>query len=138
MIILNLLIGFWLLIVVPGFVYAVQLRRHAQAALVWLTAEGLNGYRKIAADGAIYRGQIRIFIFGCMVLMGVDAAVMQFFPPGSEIRTVLSALFRLLFILMALAFSYKSYLEQHELDLLVNEDQRRRVSRVYQVEHGDE
>lgn len=134
MIILNLLIGFWLLIVVPGLVYAVQLRRRAVAAKLWLVGEGLNGYRKIAADGAIYRGEIRIFIFGCMVLMGIDAAALQFFPPGSDVRTVLSALFRLLFILMALAFSYKSYLEQHELDLLVNEDQRRRVSRVYQTQ----
>jgi hypothetical protein len=34
-------------------------------------------------------------------------------------------LFRLLFILMAVAFSYKSWLEDHELDLLISEDQRR-------------
>lgn len=134
MIVLDALIGLWLLIVVPGFVYAVRLRRQSVAALVWLRQQRLNGYREIAAKGAIYRGQIRIFIFGCMVLMGCDAAAIQFFPPGSDMRNVLSVIFRLLFILMALAFSYKSYLEQHELDLLVSEDQKR-TARTRSTDH---
>jgi hypothetical protein len=124
-IVLNFLVGVWLLIVVPGFVYAVQLVREARRAMAWLRANSMNGYRSIVANGGIYRGQIRVLIFGCMVLMGLDAASSQFFVPGSDARNVLSAVFRLLFIVMALAMSYKSYLEHHELDLLISEDHKR-------------
>lgn len=123
--VLNLLVLIWLLIVIPGFLYGVRLVFRAKRALAWLKANDLNGYREIVARGAIYRGHIRMFIFSCMVAMGTDAAMIQFFPVGSDMRFVLSAAFRLLFILMALAFSYKAWLEDHELDLLVNEDQRR-------------
>lgn len=122
---LNVLIVLWLLIVIPGLAYSIQLLRQARAAMVWLRSQRLNGYREIVANGAIYRGQIRVLIFGCMTLMGVLAAATQFFEPGSDSRAVISGVFRLLFILMALAFSYKSYLEQHELDLLVSEDHKR-------------
>lgn len=125
MIVLNILVGFWLAIVGPGLLYSIRLVKRARSSLAWLRANNLNSYREVVAVGAIQRGHIRVFIFGCMALMGVDAAAVQFFPVGSDVRQVLSAVFRLLFILMALAFSYKTYLEQHELDLLINEDQRR-------------
>lgn len=128
-----MLVVVWLLITGAGLVYGVRLVRRAKRAKIWFQEHLLNGYREIVANGAIHRGQIRVFIFADMVTMGIDAGVIQFFPPESDTRHVLSALFRLLFILMALAFTYKSYLEDHELDLLVNEDQRRHVSRVYEV-----
>lgn len=126
-IVLNFLVGVWLAIVIPGFVYSVQLVRQARGAKAWLRESNMNGYRSIVANGGIYRGQIRVVIFACMVLMGLDAASSQFFLPGSDARNVLSAVFRLLFILMALAMSYKSYLEHHELDLLISEDHKRTV-----------
>lgn len=122
---LNVLVTIWLLLTVGGLMYAVRLVRRAKAAKRWLKAEGLNGYREIVANGSIHRGEVRIGIFICMVIMGVDAAALQFFLPGSDVRNVLSAVFRLLFILMAIGFTYKSYLEDHELDLLINEAQRR-------------
>jgi hypothetical protein len=122
---LNFLVLLWLAIVIPGFIYGWRLLTRASNALAWLKSRQLNGYREIVARGAIYRGQIRLVIFGCMVLMGANAAAIQFYPAGSEARQVLSALFRLLFILMAVAFSYTSWLEDHELDLLISEDQRR-------------
>lgn len=125
MTLLNVLIVVWLVITGAGLAYSIRLKRRAVAALLWLRSKGLNGYREIVANGAIHRGQIRVFVFAYMLLMGIDAGALQFFPPGSEVRNVLSAVFRLLFILMAIALSYKSYLEDHELDLLVNEDQRR-------------
>lgn len=125
MILLNILVIAWLLISGAGFVYGVRLSRRASAALVWLRSKGLNGYREIVANGAIYRGRIRVLVFACMVLMGLLAGITQFFPLDSEWRHVISAAFRLLFILMALGIAYKSYLEDHELDLLVSEDQRR-------------
>lgn len=131
---LNLLVLVWLLITGAGLIYGVRLVRRALRARTWLKENFLNGYRLIVANGAIHRGQIRVFIFADMVLMGVDAAAIQFFPMESEIRHVLSAAFRLLFILMALAFTYKSYLEDHELDLLVNEDQRRTL-RTRKTDH---
>lgn len=130
--VLNFLIVVWLAITSAGLVYGIRLVIHARRARAWFRLHLLNGYREIVANGAIHRGEIRIFIFVCMVLMGIDASVVQFYPVGSPERTVLSAAFRLLFIVMALAFTYKSYLEEHELDLLVNEDQRRRISRVYE------
>lgn len=122
---LNMLIVLWLAIVIPGMVYSVRILHRSVDAYYWLRDNKLNGYRKIVARGAIHRGRIRVLISTCMVIMGLLAAATQFFEPGSDSRAVISGVFRLLFILMALSFSYKSYLEQHELDLLVNEDQRR-------------
>jgi hypothetical protein len=122
---LNLLIVLWLMIVIPGLIYSVRILHRSIAAYYWLRDNKLNGYRRIVARGAIHRGRIRVLISVCMVLMGLLAGATQFFEPGSDSRAVISGMFRLIFILMALAFSYKSYLEQHELDLLVNEDQRR-------------
>lgn len=136
-IVLNVLIVVWLCIVVPGFIYALRLVRRANRALHWLKANSLNGYREIVARGAVYRGQIRVVIFACMVVMGLDAGAIQYFPPGGDMRQVLSGVFRLLFILMAISFSYKSWLEDHELDLLVSEDQRRSSrAQAYEVSDG--
>lgn len=123
--VLNVLVVIWLLLTCGGLMYAVRLVRRAKAAKRWLREQGLNGYREIVASGSIHRGEVRVGIFICMVSMGIDAAAIQFFPPGSDTRNVLSAIFRLLFILMAIGFTYKSYLEDHELDLLINEAQRR-------------
>lgn len=134
---LNLLIGLWLLVVIPGLFYSISIVRRADAALAWLRMQNLNGYREIVARGAIYRGQIRVFIFACMVLMGLLAAATQLFEPGSDQRSVISGVFRLLFIAMAMAYTYKAWLEQHELDLLTSEDQRRTArTRVGDVQDG--
>lgn len=124
---LNLLIVLWLLITGGGLVYGVRLRIRASQALTWLHAEGLNGYREIVAQGAIRRGNIRIVIFVCMVTMGVLASITQFYTPGSAARSVISAAFRLDFIIMAVAFSWKSYMEDSELDRLMSESQRRQA-----------
>lgn len=124
---LNFLILLWLLITGAGFVYGVRLRQRAVRALAWLHSEKLNGYREIVAVGAIRRGNVRLLIFVCMVSMGVLAGASQFFPAGSAARNVIAAAFRLDFILMAVAFSWKSYMEDTELDRLMSESQRRQA-----------
>lgn len=126
--ILNALIVIWLLITGVGVVYGLRLVRRAQAAARWLKANKLNGYREIAANGAIHRGQVRVCISLCMVLMGLVAGGNQFIPRESDLRTVTTGVFRLLFILMACLFTYKTYMEDHELDLMVNESQRHVVT----------
>lgn len=124
---LNVLVLFWLLITSGGVFYGWRLVQRAEAALLWLKMNKLNGYREIAAHGAIRRGYVRVGISVSMVLMGIIAAALQFFPVHSVARDSLSATFRLLFILMACMFTYKSWMEDHELDLMINESQRARV-----------
>lgn len=121
---LNVLVLFWLLITSGGVWYGWRLVRRAEAALLWLRISKLNGYREIAAKGAIRRGYVRVGISVDMVLMGVIAGSLQFIPRDSPWRDATSAVFRLLFILMAVMFTYKSYMEDHELDLMINESQR--------------
>lgn len=121
---LNVLIIFWLLVCGGATFYARRILRHARDARIWFRSRKLNGYREIVASGAIARGRVRVFMGADMVLMGITASASQFFPPGDQARHVISALFRLEFIIMAIAFAYKSYLEDHELDLLVAEDKR--------------
>lgn len=122
--VLVALISIWLVITTSGLVYSVRLKRSAVAALAWLQSEGLNGYREIAARGAIHRGQIRVGMAWCMVIMGILAGANQFLGTASELRSVISASFRILFIVMACLFAYKAWLEEHELDLMLNESQR--------------
>lgn len=124
---LNVLVTLWLLITSAGVVYGVRLVRRAEDALQWLKDNRLNGYRMIAAHGAIRRGYIRVAISVDMVLMGVIAGTTQFALPGSDVRNALSGVFRLLFISMAVMFTYKAYMEDHELDMMINESQRSRV-----------
>lgn len=121
---LDLLVGAWLLITSAGLVYGIRLVRRAKKALLWLHQEQLNGYREIVATGAIRRGNVRVAIFVCMVSMGVLTVIAQFYAAGSPPRLVISAAFRLLFIFMAIAFTWKSYMENAELDRLLSESQR--------------
>lgn len=123
--VLNALVLVWLAITCAGLAYCVRLVRRAKDAKRWLKANGMNGYRDIVASGAIHRGFWRMWISVAMVAMGVCAGALQFYAVGSDARIVLSGVFRLLFIFMAAAFTYKSYLEDHELDLLMSESQRR-------------
>lgn len=134
---LNFLIVLWLLITGAGLMYAVRLRIRAVKALAWLHSEHLNGYREIVAQGAIRRGNIRLVIFVCMVSMGLLSGAAQFYPAGGSVRSVISAAFRLDFIIMAVAFSWKSYMEDTELDRLMNESQRRQA-RTRSTDAGDE
>lgn len=137
MILLYVLIALWLVITGGGLMYSIRLMHRARSALVWLVAQRMNGYRRIVANGAVYRGQIRVAIFAGMVMMGLLTLAAQWYPPGGDVRTAISGAFRLLFILMALAFTYKAYLEDHELDMLINEDQRRTArTRATDQEHG--
>lgn len=124
---LNLLVLFWLIITSGGVFYGRRLVRRAEASLMWLQINKLNGYREIAARGAIRRGYLRVAISVDMVLMGLIAGGNQFLDPDSGWRTVSTSVFRLLFIAMAIMFTYKSYMEDHELDLMINESQRVRV-----------
>lgn len=122
---LNALIILEIVVSAIGLLYSVRLVERANDALRWLRANGMNGYREIAARGAIHRGYVRVGVFACMVSLGLIAGSLQFFTAASELRHVLSAVFRLVFIVMVILFTYKSYMEDHELDLMISESQRR-------------